>query len=44
MAKAGVGFIGVWFPIGDAADIGEGGGSPEGILPGFHTLGAMFII
>lgn len=31
-------------PIEDAADIGEGGGRPECMLPGFHKLGDIFII
>lgn len=33
-----------WPPIEDAAEIGEGGGRPECMLPGFHKLGDIFII
>jgi hypothetical protein len=43
MAYAGVWPIG-WPPIDDAADIGEAGGKPDVMLPGFHTLGDIFII
>lgn len=47
MVYVGVGFIGcAWAAIGDAPDIGEGGGIPdaEGMAFGFHTPGARFII
>jgi hypothetical protein len=45
MVYVGVWLMGcAWPPIGDAEDIGDAGGSPAGMFPGFHMFGDMFII